>query len=152
MATSERTKFRRACWDNEIFGFVKKITQEITPAAMTDNTNATGYIDLTDVVPADTLIIGWKATVAKTAEAWADDTTAVIQVGKSGTLDFLSAVTNGSIAAAGVVGSSVKTTPVLFNEADLTVRVTITGGSDFTAFVTGGTAKVTVDVYYIELN
>jgi hypothetical protein len=142
----------QALWGGEFVGVIKKVSQLITPAAMTDNTNTTGYIDLTNKIPANTIILGWKATVAKAAEAWDDDTTAVIQVGKSGTLDDLSTATNGSIAAAGTVGASVKTSYVKYNASEYTVRVTITGGSDFTAFVTAAAPRVTVDVYYIELN
>jgi len=149
MATKETCKLRRACWDNEVFGFVKKVTQELKPSDFTDGAGTSGYVDLTDKIPADCLILGW---TAKTTVAWDDDTTATIAVGKSGTTDDLSAGTSGSVAAVGTIGNVCKTLPVHYNESEYTVRVTITGGSDFTAFVTKGDCRTTINVYYMELN
>ncbi len=145
-------KAQHALWNNVMSGIVKKITKVCPVASFTDNTNATGYIDFaTGALPADCIVLGWKA-VTDTAGKWDDDTTAVIQVGIAGTLDLYSSVTSGSVAAAGTVGSVVKTTGSVFNEAAATPRVTITGGSDFTAFVTAGAPSTTVTIYYIELN
>lgn len=142
----EHAKQRAMCYENLVFGYIKKITKSFDHADMTDNTNTTGYIDFaTDELPANVIVLGWKCV---TTEGFSGDTTATIQVGVSGTLDLYSAVTSGSVLAAGIIGSVVKTTGVVFNEAAATPRITITGGADFTSISAG---KATVDIYYIDL-
>jgi len=138
---------------NYLDGFVgpiKSISKVCTATDFTDGSGATGYIDFaTGALPADTIVLGWKAL---THAAWDDDTTATIQVGVNGTVDLYSATTTGSVAATGTVGSVCKTTGIVFNEAAATPRVTITGNADFTAFVTAATPSTTVTIYYVELH
>ena len=126
---------------------VKKLSLTITPALMTDNTNTTGYIDFpTNSLPANCFVLGWSC---KATAGFAGDTTATIQVGIAGTLDFYSAITTGSIFAAGKVGAIVKTNHPHYQVAAATPRVTITGTADFTAIKTDGTGRAVVNIYYI---
>jgi len=140
---------------NYLDGFVgpiKSISKVCTATGFTDDSDATGYIDFaTGALPAGTIVLGWTATTA-TAGVWDDDTTATIQVGVSGAVDLYSATTTGSVAVAGTVGSVCKTTGIVFNAAAATPRVTITGGDDFTKFVTAATPSTTVTIYYVELH
>ena len=148
--TAGKTKMRRACWENECAGVVKSITQVCSVADFTDGTGTSGYLDFDDALPVGALVLGWKA-VTVAAGAWDDDTTAVLMVGKSGDTNFFSGVESGSVAAAGTIYSVCDDFETVFITAATTPRVTVTGGSDFTAFVTAGTCESTVTIYYIEL-
>ena len=149
MATSTTfNKAQHALWNNQMAGFIKKIEETITPADCVDS-DTTGTYTFDADLPADCIVIGWKAV---TTAAWDDDTSATIQVGIAGTLDLYSAATTASIATTGTVGQLCKTLPSYFQEAAASPVVTITGTSDFTAFVTAGTPSTTVSIYYIELN
>jgi len=128
------------------FPLLRKITsQSLDHAAFTDNEDTTGYIDITTQLPAGAVPLGWKATVS---EAFDGDTTATIQVGIDGNLDMFSAVTDQSVAAIGTVGSVVDTDACDGIAAAQTVRVTVTGGADFTTIL-GDAGTMVVEVYYI---
>jgi hypothetical protein len=143
-----QNSLRKACYKSNGLA-VQSISLDIKPADMTDGTSTSGYVDFaTGALPASCIVLGWKAV---TTAAWDDDTTAIIEVGISGTVDLYSSTTSGSIATTGTVGSVVKTTGVYYQTAAATPRVTITGGSDFTAFVTAATPRTTVYIYYILL-
>ena len=124
------------------------LTESFGIADFTDGTDTTGYVDFSSKIPAGALPIAWKAVVT---EGFAGDTTAVIQVGKSGDVDMLSASTDGSCLATGTVGSAVLAANAL-DEIDnaFTPRVTVTGGADFTTIATAANGAVTVSIYYIE--
>jgi len=124
---------------------ISKITLSIKLAQMTDNADATGFIDFTDAIPANALVLGWKCV---TRVGFAGDTTAVMKVGVAGALDDLSVVTTGSVLAAGTIASGPKTYALANGAAARTPRVTITGGADFTSITTG---KCLVTIYYIDL-
>lgn len=153
MATNTTfNKAQHALWNNQMTGIVKSISKVCSVGDFTDGTGTSGYVDFdTGALPADCIVLGWKA-VTTAAGAWDDDTTAVLMVGVDGDTDRFSQIENGSVAAAGTIGSVCDATGVYFNEAAATPRVTVTGASDFTAFVTAGTCESTVTIYYIELN
>jgi hypothetical protein len=125
---------------------VKTLSQSIAVASFTDNTNTTGYLDMTGQIPAQALVLGWKVEVTA---GFAGDTTAVIQVGKSGTLAAFSADTAQSVFAAGTVGSSALAATG-YTPAAVTLRITITGGADFTSIKTNGAGAATITIYYIQ--
>lgn len=152
MADSTATKIRKSCWTGSTRGIIKSISKLCKVADFTDGKSTSGYVDFpASSLPADCIVLGWKA-VTTAAGAWDDDTTAVLMVGVDGDTDRFSQIENGSVAAAGTIGSVCDATGVYFNEAAATPRVTVTGASDFTAFVTAGTCESTVTIYYIELN
>jgi hypothetical protein len=127
-------------------GTIQKVSEVITFAGATDNTDATGFMDFTTAIPARSLILGWEAN---TTVAWSGDTTAVIQVGVSGDLDRFSADTTKSVFTAIRVASSAIAADAEDGFASaVTPRVTITGGSDFGALNT--LASTTVTIYYID--
>ena len=131
----------RACKDV----FLNKLeSQNLAVADFTDNANTTGYIDIDVDLPANAIVAGWKAIVS---EGFAGDTTAVLQVGVAGDLNKYSAVVTASCFAAGTVGSLGNTDTALATTAQ-TVRVTVTGGADFTTIKTADNGDMIVSLYY----
>jgi hypothetical protein len=122
------------------------VSQKITPAACTDGTSTSGYQDFTDSIPACSIVLGWKAV---TRMPWTGDTTAVLMVGVSGDTNLYSNVESGSVLTAGTIASGPDDGLFTYTAAAVTARVTITGGGDFTTFVTDGTAETTVTIYYL---
>ena len=144
----EPNKAQHALWRNTMKGVIKSLTETITPADCVDSTT-TGTYTFTGDLPADCIILGWKAV---TTVAWDDDTTAVIMLGVSGNTDLYSVTESGSIATTGTVGSVNDTSILLYNAAAASPVATITTASDFTSCVTAGDCSTTVSIYYIELN
>lgn len=125
--------------------FLNKLeSQALAIAGFTDNANATGYIDIDVDLPANAIVVGWKAVVS---EGFAGDTTAVMQVGIAGDLNKYSGVTTVSCLAAATVGAMGNTDSAMVTAAQ-TVRVTVTGGADFTSIVTNATGAMVVNLYY----
>lgn len=125
---------------------VKSVKQTVAFGDFTDNTDATGYVDLDDQLPAGAIPLGTKAVVAT---GFTGDTTAVYQVGVAGDLDRFSSVTDQSVLAAGTVGTGVPADACDGIGAAQTVRVTVTGGADFGSIAAG---SMTVEVFYLETN
>lgn len=101
----------------------------------TDNTNTTGYKDFATALPEGAQVLGWQVDVRT---GFTGDTTAVVQVGVAGNLDRFSALTTVSVLAANVLGAQAPAaTDNTYLDADTTVRVTVTGGADFTSIVAG---------------
>lgn len=146
--TATPAEIEIAC--DQAAGNIRSISKVVTPAACTDSTGASGYCDFaTNALPANCIVLGWKAV---TTAAWDDDTTAVLMVGIAGNTDLYSVNEACSVATVGTVGSVNDSSILLYNDAAATPRVTITGGSDFTAFVTAATPSTTVTMYYIALS
>ncbi len=125
---------------------VDLISQAVAVADFTDNTDATGYIDLTPKLPAGAIVLGWECVVTA---GFTGDTSATVQVGVEGTLDKYSATTANSVLVDDTtVGSSVKDGNV-YCAAVTTVRVTVTGDADFTSIKTANHGAMTVKVFYI---
>ena len=123
--------------------FIGRVSKTFSVGDMTDNTDATGYIDFTEQLPAGSVVLGWKCV---TATGFSGDTTATVQVGKAGAVGAYSTVTSGSCLTAVTVGSA-SVLAMSFEAAAVAPRVTITGGADFTS-ITAGTATVTVFYAY----
>lgn len=118
------------------------VSQSLVKSAFTDGGGTSGYIDITTQIPAGSIVLGWQAG---TSVGFTGDTTAVVEVGVSGTVDKYSIVTSGSCLGAGTVGSTPKAANV-YEAAAITARVTVTGGSDFTSIAAGATMVVTLYV------
>lgn len=125
----------------------KVVSGALAVADFTDNTDATGYIDFANDLPAGAIPLGWKVV---TSGAFAGDTSAVISIGIAGDLDrftsdatqsCFTAITTGNagVAADGGTGIAAAQTP----------RVTVTGASDFGLIVTDGNGAMTVELYYL---
>jgi len=127
---------------------ISKISQSFKPSQMTDNADATGFIDFVDALPAGAVVLGWKIV---TEVGFTGDTTAVAQIGVAGALDDLSHVTTRSVLAAGTTTALPKTIALSIATAARTPRITITGATDFTIFVTANTARAKATIYYIDL-
>lgn len=124
--------------------FVKSLTQYLALADFTDNTNATGYADFDNPLPAGALVLGWKAVVHT---GFTGDTTTVLQVGVSGDLDDFTADTAQSCLAAATVGSAAQANDAAYVNTAVTPRVTVTGSSDFGLIAAGA---MTVTIFYID--
>jgi len=114
-------------------GDVSIISQSLEFGDFTDNADATGYVDITTQIPASTIVTGWEAVVST---GFTGDTTAVVQVGVSGTLDKFSADVAQSVLAADTVGSAALAASAYVGTA-VTARVTVTGGADFSSISAG---------------
>lgn len=119
------------------------VTQTISIADFTDGTGTSGYLDLSTQVPAGSLVLGWKF-IATTG--FSGDTTAVMTVGISGATTSFSADTTNSVVEAGTVVSAAVVATAACDSAT-TVRVTVTGGSDF-GKITAGAGRIIV--WYIQ--
>ena len=125
--------------------FLNKLeSQSLEIGDFTDNANTTGYIDIDVDLPAGAIVVGWKAVVS---EGFAGDTTAVLQVGIAGDLDKYSGVTTASCLAAATVGAMGNTDSALVMAAQ-TVRVTVTGGADFSTIVSAANGIMIVSLYW----
>jgi len=121
-------------------------SQELDHAAFTDGTGTSGYIDFTTgQLPARALVLGTSVNVT---EAFAGDTTGIIQVGVSGDTDRFSLPTDQSVYAIARVAMNAATDAMDGFAAAQTVRVTITGTADWTSVTAG---KCFVSIYYIPL-
>lgn len=121
---------------------IRTLSETVTKGAMTDNGNTTGYKDFATQLPAGAIVLAVEFDV-KTA--FIGDTTAVVQVGKSGALAIFTADTAQSIFTAGVKGSAAPVATQYVVSAT-TVRVTVTGGSDFGAISAG---EMDVKIIYL---
>lgn len=119
-------------YTNPIIGV---LSETITLAAMTDNTNTTGYKDFVNSLPAGCQVLGCLFDI-KTA--FVGDTSAVIQVGVAGNLDNFTALTTVSVFTTGVRGVQAPgATDNTFMGSATAPRVTITGAADFTSISAG---------------
>lgn len=123
--------------DIPMASFIQSQTDEVLIGDFTDNTDATGFIDLDTDYPIGALIL---AHEVKVVTGFTGDTTAVYQLGEAGNLDRFSIITTGSVLAAGNVGCQPKESA--FCVAAVTPRLTVTGASDF-GLITAGKAQVT---------
>jgi len=123
----------------------KLVSQTLVYSDFTDNGDATGYIDFDTDLPANAIVVGWKAVVST---GFTGDTTAVVQVGVSGDLDKYSGVTTASVLAAATVGALGNTDSAMATTAK-TPRVTVTGGADFTSISAG---SMVISLYYFLAN
>lgn len=106
------------------------ISQTVAYDDLTDNEDATAYIDLDDQLPAGAVPLAWKAVVGTGFEG---DTTCTIQVGVDGDLDRFSAVTDQSVFAAGTVGASAlgQSDSLDGIASAQSIRITLTEDSDW---------------------
>jgi len=136
-----QTSHNRLCRET----FLNKLeSQDLFIADFTDGASTSGYIDIDVDLPANAIVVGWKAVVSG---AFAGDTTAVISVGISGDTDKYSGVTTASCFTAATVGAMGNTDSAMVTAAQ-TVRVTVTGGADFTSIVTDAGGAMKVSLYY----
>lgn len=121
---------------------VQCLSETVIKSEMTDGGGTSGYKDFATQIPAGALVLGVQYDV-KTG--FTNDTTAVAQTGKSGSTACFSADTSQSVLAAGVKGSAAPVATQYVVSAT-TVRVTVTGGADFTSIASG--AEMDVKVFY----
>lgn len=124
---------------------IGEIVQSWVKTGMVDDAGTSGRIDLTVLLPAGAIPLGWKAV---TTVAFSGDTTAVISVGIAGDTTRFTADATQSCFTVGTVGSA----PLAASAFDgigaaQAIRVTITGTADFTNINVLG--AMTMHVYYI---
>jgi hypothetical protein len=117
------------------------VSQALVYSAFTDNTNTTGYIDITTQIPAHSIVLGWKAVI--TTGFTGDPATATVQVGISGGVGNFSATTSGSVYTSSTEVGSASAVATSYCAAATTARVTVTSAADFTS-VSAGSMVVTL--------
>jgi len=122
------------------------IQQDVAVADFTDGGSTSGYVDLTNLLPVGALVLGWSAVVTG---AFAGDTTAIMKLGTSGSTGLYSTVTTGSCFAAGTIGSASTNAAGTLNLTAVAVRVTVTGGADFTSIVSNGLGAASIKLFYV---
>ena len=120
------------------------IGQYVTVADFTDGAGATGTFTTTSQIPLGATVD--YATV-KNVVAWDDDTTATITIGDGSTVDRYNTGTP-SVAATITYLSVGAVSGTAYHAAAKAVVLTVTGGSDFTAFVTAATPALAFVVHY----
>lgn len=123
------------------------IQQVIGVGDMTDNADATGEIDLTDLVPAGAVVL---QTMISALTGFAGDTTAVATIGDGTDVDRYNTGTPDVFTTANHISAGVPS-GVAYNLTAVTLRLTITGAADFTSIVTDGNGQVTITVFYYEV-
>lgn len=121
------------------------LVESVAVANFTDGGGTSGFIDLTGKLPAGAIVQGWDFDCTGAFKA---DTSAVIEVGVSGTVAKFSADAAQSVFAAGRVGSA-SLAASSFQATEVSPRITVTGGADFTSIKTDGTGAGTITIYYI---
>lgn len=105
---------------------------------------AHGYIDLDELLPQGAVVLGWRCRVLT---GFTNDTTAIVEVGISGSTSQFSADTAQPVLAAGIVGAaSLAASSGDSAPAGVAVRVTVTGGSNFTSINAG---EMIVTLWYL---
>lgn len=120
------------------------ISQYVTVADFTDGAGAAGTFTTTSSIPLGATV---DYAFVKNVTAWDDDTTAVITIGDGTDVDRYNTGTP-SVAATITYLSVGAPSGTAYHAAAKTVVVTVTGGSDFTAFVTAATPALAFGVHY----
>jgi len=125
----------------------QNVSQTLAYGAFTDNLDKTGYIDFTtDQIPAGAIPLGFKAVVTT---GFTGDGSADIEVGVAGDTDRFTADTSTSVFTSSTVeGSNALAVDACDGmNAAQTIRVTVTGGADFTSISAG---SMVVTLYWVE--
>ena len=129
-------------------GGLQAVQQSVALADFTDNGDATGYVDLTEQVPAGSLVMGVELDVTTAF----DSTSLTAQVGVSGNLDRFSANASLDVSAIAAVGSeSPDAGGNGYAAAAATPRVTVTDGAGTPDFGNITVGVMTVTIVYLKL-
>ena len=123
---------------------LRKVAQIVNASEFTDGGATTGDYTLKTQIPVGAFVIGSKVIVKN---AFDDDTTAVMTIGKTAGQDEFSDGTTIDVATAGTKGDSAED-PMEFIASATDVILRITGASDFTD-IAEGDGKMLVEVYYL---
>lgn len=124
---------------------IKTLSESFVIGDFTDGGATSGYVDFATQLPVGALVLGWKGV---TATGFTGDTTAVAQLGVSGDVDRFSALTTGSVLAAGTIGNQPADDSSAFVATAVAPRLTVTGAADFTSIAAGA---ITVSITYIQI-
>lgn len=116
------------------------LSETLLKADFTDGGSTSGYKDFATQIPAGALVLGCEYNVVG---AVSGDTSAVIQVGKSGSTAIFTADTAQSVFTTGIKGSAAPVATQYVGTA-VTPRVTITSGADFTNIAAGSEVDVRI--------
>lgn len=125
------------------------LTYRLDVNDMTDGGSTAGTLDLTPQLPAGSFVLG---STVNDVVGFAGDTTAVLIIGTSGTTNqFCTSTFNVFATAAIPAAVTTQNTPsgARGATAAVTVRVTVTTGSDFTLCKTNAAGRATVSIWYL---
>lgn len=121
------------------------ISQHVVAGDFTDGAAAAGTFTTTSAIPLGATV---DYAFVKNVVAWDDDTTAVVTIGDIDTGADRYMTGTPSVAATITYLSVGAVSGTAYHSAAKTVKVTVTGASDFTAFVTAATPALTFGVHY----
>jgi len=121
---------------------LRKVSQRVKIGDFTDGGSTSGYVDLEKQLPAGAFVIGTKVTVE---EGFSGDTTATMAVGHSSDTNRYTNNSTVNVLSAGKVGAEAEE-PMEYISSAVTVRVTVTGASDFGNISAG---QALVEVFYL---
>ncbi len=121
--------------------------QAVTVSEFTDGGGTTGTLDLGISVPAGAV---FAQTLITAITGFAGDTTATIQIGDGTDVDRYTTGTPSVFATASAGADAGVPSGTKFHSAVKTPKITITGGSDFTAIVTDGNGALTVTLMWYQ--
>jgi len=120
---------------------IRKIAEIVNISDFTDGEGTSGHVDLDQKIPAGAFVIGSKVNVT---EAFTGDTAAKLEIGISTDPD---AFADGiDVFTTGVKGEGNYEQAQQYRADETTVRLTVTGNSDFTDIAAG---RLRVDIYYL---
>lgn len=127
----------------DAFTMVRKISATVARSAFTDGGGTSGTYDLTTQIPAGATVIRSAVTAIT---GFTGNTSATMTIGDGSDVDRYNTSTINVFATAANGADAGEPSGVKYHTAAATVRLTITGGSDFTAISAG---SVTVEIYYL---
>jgi|SRR6267378_1989154 len=130
---------------------IRSIKIAIHPADMTDGGGTSGtYLANNVKLPAGCVVLGTKLNAPV---AWSGDVSAVAIVGTAADDDMFYETPESVFAAVSNKYGTPATYPTdLFQAAEVAIQITVTTGTDFTILFNADTARLEVEVYYIDLN
>lgn len=126
-------------------GGVRVIEEAVAFGNFTDDGGLSGHVDLAVQLPAGAIPLG---ATYEVATGFTGDGSATVQAGVAGDEDRFASVIDQSVFAAATVGHGVAPDAADGIDAAQTLRITVTGGADFTSISAGA---MTVRVAYIQL-
>lgn len=146
--TTRAKKWRKVCDNKRTDDWcadsgVHVIRVRITRAMMTDGGSTTGTYDLTEKIPAGAVFL---RTTVSDIVGFTGNTSATIQVGDGTTVARYNTGTPSVFTTAAQGVDMGVPSGTVWHTAEVTPRVTITGGTDFTAITAG---ELTLTLYYL---
>lgn len=121
-----------------------KVAQRVKAADFTDGGSKAGTLTMNQQIPAKSFVLG---TFVNVIEAFDDDTSAALKVGKTSGEDEFSDGTSIDVSSAGAAGDSPED-PLEFLASAQSVYLQLTSATDF-SLIAAGDGEMIVEVWYL---